>query len=211
VNASRTRRLAALHGDNRLDSFVCLRTKLPEEASALTEIAGQREAFEHIDSHGSDDDRTAVVARLRNLMKDSVTTVLLAERAGPWASEAKRRYALIAADAAERAREQRERTGAAEQKAREESQRAEAAQRARELAEAATAAAQRAQAEAERQLEEQRQREQAERARSRIVVGSRETVAALVQTELGDMLRGNPTLTHVRVRIVVDPAKPGES
>lgn len=211
VNASRTRRLAALHGDSRLDSFVRLRTKLPEEASALTEIAGQREAFEHLDSHGSDDDRTAVVARLRNLMNDSVTTVLLAERAGPWASEAKRRYALIAADAAERAREQRERTGAAEQKAREESQRAEAAQRARELAEAAAAAAQRAQAEAERQLEEQRQREQAERARSRTVVGSRETIVAAVQTELGDMLRGNPTLTHVRVRIVVDPAEPGES
>jgi hypothetical protein len=211
VNASCTRRLAVLHGDPRLGAFVQLREKLGGEASALAEIAGQREAFEHLAAHGSEDDRTVVVVRLRNLLSDSASTVLLADKANPWASEAKRRYALMATDAAARARKDEERIRAAEQKVKEEAQRADAERRGREQAEATAKADRQGREEAERQLAEQQQREQAERARSRTVVRSRELIAAAVQSELGDMLEANPNLTHLRVRIVVDPAEPGES
>src|SRR4029077_3509665 len=107
-------------------AFVLLKKTLPEEAKALTEIIGQKNAFAHLASHGSEDDRMAVVLRLRNLLADPVTTQLLADRSGPWVEEAKRRYAAVAEDDARRAREQNERTGEAEKKAREERQRAEA-------------------------------------------------------------------------------------
>jgi len=217
-NASRTRRLAALHGDSRFEDFVKLRANLPGEASALTEIIGQREAVEYLGAHGSEEDRTAVVIRLRKLFSDSATVALLAERAGPWVTEAKRLYAMIAADAAVRAREQGERTSAAEQKAREESQRAEAERRGREEAEmqkraaqALTAAAEEARAEAERKLAEQQKREQSERARARTVTGSRDTIEAVVQAALVDMLGKNRALTQVRVRLLLDPLEPGES
>jgi hypothetical protein len=179
-NASRTRRLASLHGDPRVDEFIRIRATLPGEASGLTAIAGQREALEHLASHGTDEDRTSVCVRLSNLLCDSVSVALLAERSSPWVNEAKRRYATIAADAAAR-------TSAAEARA---------------------LAAQQAQAEAERKLAEQRQRDQAERARSRTVTGSRESIAAVVQTELAEMLRQNQSLTEVRVRIVLDPVEP---
>lgn len=216
-NASRTRRLAALHGDPRFEEFVRLRSALPGEAAAVTELAGQREAVEYLAAHGSEDDQTTVVLRLRNLLSDSVTTALLAERAGPWVTEAKRRYALIAADAAVRAREQGVRTGAAEQKAREEGLRAEAERGAREEAErqqrqaqAAAAAAEQARAEAERKLEEHRQREQSERTRSRTVTASCGTVGVEVQLALQEMLGAYDMFSEVRVRIVVDPVKPGD-
>jgi hypothetical protein len=225
ANASRTRRLASLHGDARLDAFVLLKKTLPEEARALSEIIGQRNAFAHLASHGSEDDRTAVIVRLRNLLTDPVTTQLLADRSGPWVEEAKRRYAAVAEDDARRVREQNERTDEAEQKAREERRRAEAegqraetergareeAERQRRDAEARTAAAERAQAEAERALEAQRQREQAERARARTVTGSREAIGASVQAELAEMLRANPSAARVRVRIVLDAVDPVDS
>lgn len=217
VNASRTRRLAALHGDPRLESFVKLRVALPGEAGALTEIAGQRDAFEHLVSHGSPDDRTAVVDRIKNLLADPVT-VALSERGPLWVREAKQRFAIVAKDAAAREREQRKRTGAAEEKAREEGERAEAERRAREEAErqkreaeAQAAAAEKARIEAEQQLEEQRRRGEAERARSRTVTGSRETIAAAVEAELAEMLRDNPGWKHVRVRLVLDPLEKGKS
>jgi hypothetical protein len=218
ANASRTRRLASVHGDGRLDAFVRLKTTLPEEAAALTGIAGQRDAFQHVASHGSEEDRTAVVVRLKNLLTDPVTGALLSERAGAWIDEAKRRYAAVAEDAARRAREQGERTGAAEQQAREERQRAETERHAREEAEsqkrdaeARIAAAQQAQAEAEQRLEVQRTREQAERARTRTVTGSREAIGASVQAELAEMLRAHPSAAQVSVRIVLDAIDPVDS
>ncbi len=221
-NASRTRKLAALHADARLDAFVKLRTALPGEQKALTEIAGQRDAFEHLASEGSDEDRTTVVARVKNLLTDPVT-VPLAERGPAWVQEAKRRFAVVVADAAAREREQRKRTGAAEEKAREERERAETERRAREEAEdrkreaeAQAKASEQARAEAERKLEEQRQREEAEKARSRTVAGSRESIGAAVQAEVADMLRANPKMKHVRIRLLLepssdDPREPGKS
>ncbi|MBN2195246.1 MAG: hypothetical protein JW751_20685 [Polyangiaceae bacterium] len=187
ANASRTRRLALLHADSRLDELVRLRVALPEEASTLTKIEGQREAFEHLDAHGNDDDRTTVVVRLRNLLQDSVTVALLAERAEPWVSEAKRRYGGLV-------QQQRDQT--------------DAELRARQAAEARAEAAQRAQAEAERALAEQQRKEQAERARSRTVTAPREAVVAKVQAALTEMLRENAALAEVRVRITIDPEEP---
>ena len=144
-NASRTRRLAALNKDPRLEGFIRVQATLPGEAKALSEIAGQREAVHHLTSHGSDDDRAAVVTRLRNLLTDPVTVALLAEQAPTWIAEAKQRFVAVAKRAAERAQEQDARTGLAEQRAR--------------AAEAAAAAAAHAQAEAERRLASQQQRE----------------------------------------------------
>lgn len=217
-NASRTRRLASLQGDSRLEAFIRLRQTLPGEAAALTAIAGQHNAFEHLSSHGSDEDRTAVVVRLKNLLTDPVTGALLAERAGSWVDEAKRRYAVVAADSARRAREQGERTGAAEQKAKDEAQRAETERHARQEAERQTReaegralAARQAQAEAERKLEEQRQRDQDERARTRTITGSREAIAELVRAELAEMLLATPGATNIGVRIIIDALEPGKA
>jgi hypothetical protein len=189
-NASRTRRLAALRGDTRLDGFIKVRTSLPGEASALTEIAGQRTAFEHLDRHGSEDDRTTVVTRLRNLLTDSVGVVLLQDRGPAWVKDAKGRFAAVAAGAAERAAAERALTAEAERRARED-------RIARE--------------EAERQLAAQREREEAERARGRTVTASREAIGASVQAALAEMLRAQPALRQVRVRIVLDPVESGES
>jgi hypothetical protein len=189
-NASRTRRMAALHGDVRLDGFVRVRTTLPGEARAITEIAGQRNAFEHLDRHGSDDDRTVVVTRLRNLLTDSVNVALLGERAGAWVDDAKARFAAHAAGAAQRADAERQRVEEAERWAREERQ---------------------AREEAERRLAEQRQREETERTRGRTVTASRQAVGRRVQEELAQMLEAEPSLRQVRVRIVLEPAEPGES
>jgi hypothetical protein len=150
--------------------------------------------------------------------------VLLSERAPAWVDEAKRRYAVVAADAAGRAREQQERADG-ERRAREEAERqrrqAEAqtavAQRAREEAErqqreaeARIAVARDAQAAAERQLEDQRLREQAERARSRSVTGSRDEIVASVQKELVEMLRAKPSATEIRVRILIEDIESGK-
>jgi hypothetical protein len=220
--ASRTRRLAAVPGDGRLDAFLRLRTALPGEAKALTEIVGQRNAFVHLAAHGSEDDRTAVVDRLRNLLTDPVTGALLADRAGAWVAEAIVRYAAVAEDDARRtaaaeqqARDERSRAEEERQRAEGERLRAEGERQAREEAErqqreaeARTAAAQHAQAEAERRLAEQRQREEAERARSRSVSGSREAIGAAVQAELASMLQANPGVAAVRVRIVLEAAEP---
>lgn len=217
VNASRARRLAALQADARLDDFVKLRGVLPEEAKALTEIAGQRDAFEHLAAHGGEEDRTAIVDRVRNLLTDPVT-VALSERGPAWVTEAKRRFAVVAADAAEREREQRRRTGAAEERAREERERAEIERRAREEAERRkreaeeqARAAEEARAEAERRLLEQSRRGEAEQARTRTVAGSRDTIAAAVQAELAHLLAANPKLSHVRIRLVLDPLEPAAS
>ncbi|HEY5377150.1 MAG TPA: hypothetical protein VIK01_25895 [Polyangiaceae bacterium] len=211
VNASRARRLAALHADPRLDAFVRLRTTLPEEAAALTSISGQRNAFKHLEAEGGDEDRTTVVVRLRNLLSDPVTVALLSERAGPWVDEAKRRYAAVAEDAARRAREQSERTGAAEQQAQQERERAESERRRAEAEHERAEAERRARDEAERQLAIQREKERAEQARSRTITATRETIAASVQAELVQMLRDTPGVGQVRVRIVIDAFEPGES
>jgi hypothetical protein len=210
-NASRARRLAVLHGDGRLEAFVRLRASLPGEAAALSAIAGQKNAFAHLASHGSDDDQTVVVRRLKNLLSDPVSGALLAERADGWVEEAKRRYAAVAEEAARRARDHAERTDAAEERAREERLAREAAERQAQQAEAEARAAREAQAEAERRLEEQRKREAAESARTRTVTGSREAIVASVQKELVEMLRANPTAARVRVRIVIDGLEPEES
>lgn len=203
-NASRTRRLAGLHGDVRLDAFIKLRRSLPGEASALTEIAGQRTAFEHLDRHGSEDDRTAVVTRLRNLLNDSIGVALLQDRAEAWVKDTKTRFAAVAADATARADAERARTEDAERRAREERARTEDAERrARED--------RLAREEAERQLAAQRQREEAERTRGRTVTATRDGIGASVQTALAEMLRAQPGLRQVRVRIVIEPAEPGES
>jgi hypothetical protein len=210
-NASRTRRLASLHADGRLEAFVRLRATLPGEAAALTGIAGQRDAFEYLASHGSEEDNTTVVVRIRNLLKDPVTGALLVEKAPAWIEDAKRRFAAVATEAVARVSQHTERTSAAEKRAHEESQRAEDERRAREEAErqkreaeALATAAQQAQAEAERKLSEQRERERLERARTRTVTGPREGIVAAVQAELTEMLRANPTAAQVRVRIVID-------
>jgi len=206
-NASRTRRLATLHGDPRFEAFLRLRTTLPGEASALTGIAGQRNAFDHLASHGSEDDRTAVVVRLKNLLSDPVTGTLLADRATAWTEDAKRRFSAVATDAALRARDQ----GAAEAKARAEAERANAERRAREEAERNTAIAQQARAEAERQLEAQRQREQAEQAHSRTVSGSRDSIGGAVKTQLEEMVQAHPNVKEFRVRIVFEGLEPRKS
>lgn len=189
-NASRTRRLAALQGDPRLDAFVKIRTTLSGEAGSLTEIAGQRNAFDHLARHGTEDDRTTVVLRLRNLLADSVGVSLLKDRAQAWVAEARRRFAAVAADAADRAAADRRRTEEAEERARVD-------RLARE--------------EAERQLAEQRAREAAVRERERTVVGSRDAVGKAVQAALTEMLGAQPALRQVQVRISIDPAEPGES
>jgi len=190
-NASRTRRLAVLHGEARLEGFVQLCKTLSKEAAALTGITGQKGAFAHLASHGSEDDRAAVVARLKNLLTDPVTGAQLAERAGPWIEEAKRRFAAVAEEAARRVRDHDQRTGEAERLARE--------------AQAKSAAAQRALEEAEQKLAAQRERDEAERARSRTVTSPRDEIVASVQRELVEMLRANPTASSVRVRIVLEP------
>jgi hypothetical protein len=216
ANASRTRRLAALHGDARLEGFVRLRSTLPGEASALTAIANQRSAVEHLAAHGSEEDHTAVVVRLRNLLTDPVTGALLAERAPAWVEDAKRRFAAVAAAAAKSA-------GASEQKAKEERRAREEAERhqmeaerqqreaerQKREAEALAEAARKRQEEAERQLAEQQRRQDVERARTRTVTGTRDIIGASVQAELADMLRANPA-AKVRVRIVIDAVEPGE-
>ena len=53
-------------------------------AEALTAIAGQRNAFEHLASNGGVDDRTAVVTRLKNLLVDGFAVGLLSDGAAPW-------------------------------------------------------------------------------------------------------------------------------
>jgi hypothetical protein len=189
-NASRARRLAALHADARLEAFVRFRTTLPGEAGALTAVAGQRTAFEHLASHGSEEDRTTVVLRLRNLLVDPVTVALLAEKGPGWIDEAKRRFASVATDSAEQAREHEVR--------------ATVERHAREAAEAQAAAAREAQAAAERRLEEQRLREEADRARSRVVSGSREAIVKRVQAAIEEMVRTKPAGAELRVRIVID-------
>lgn len=210
-NASRTRRLAALHGDSRVEAFVRLRAALPGEAGALGGIAGQRTAFDHLASHGSEDDRTAVVVRLQNLLSDPMSGALLAERAPAWVEEAKRRFAIVATDAAARAREQAERSGTAERLAEAERLKREEAERLGREAEARAVAAKQAQAEAERLLREQHEREATERDRSRTITAPRDTVVAEVSAALAEMLRDQPAGADVRVRILVDtvePAKP---
>jgi hypothetical protein len=186
-HASRTRRLAALHGDPRLAAFVRVRATLPGEARALTEIAGQRNAVEHLASHGSDEDRTVVVVRLRNLLTDAVSVALLAEKGPAWIEDAKQRFLAVAASAAARVREQGARTDAAEQRLQVERQAREAA---------------------ERQLAAQHEREQAERARTRTVTGARDSVEAAAHAALAEMLRAQPAGAQVTVRIAVEPGEP---
>jgi len=210
-NASRTRRLAALLGDARLDGFIRVRATLPGEAKALTEIAGQRNGVDHIASYGSDEDRTAVVIRLRNLLSDPVTVALLADKAPAWIEETKQRFVAVATRAAARAQEQGARTDVAEQRLLAERQAREAAELQQRAAEAQAAAAAQAQAQAERELAAQRQRAEAERSRTRTVMGSRDTIGAAVQTELSDMLRAHPPETQVRVRIAIEPVEPVDS
>jgi hypothetical protein len=207
-NASRTRRLAALHGDGRLEGFIRVRATLPGEAKALTDIAGQRNAVTHLDSHGDEDDRTAVVVRLRNLLADSVMVALLADKAPAWIEETKQRFMAVATSAAVKAREQGARTDVAEQRLLAERQAREAAEMQQRAAEATAAAAAEAQAQAERQLAAQRQREESERSRTRIVAGSRETIGAAVQAELAKMLQAFEPGTQLRVRIAIDPLDP---
>jgi hypothetical protein len=216
-NASRARRLATLHGEARLEEFVRLRTSLAAEAAALTAIAGQRNAFEHLASSGSVDDKTVVVTRLKNLLADGFAVGLLSDGAATWVEEAKRRYALVAGDAERRAREQRE-LADTERRAREEADRRrveaesarEAAERETRALEAQIAAVREAQAVVVRQLEQQRDTGTAG-VTARVATGSRETIGAAVQKQLGEMLAEHPKLKEIRVRIVIEEVEPGKS
>jgi hypothetical protein len=115
---------------------------------------------------------------------------LLRDRARAWVDDAKARFAAVAVGAAQQAAAERQRVEDAERRAREDRL---------------------ARQEAERRLAEQRQREDVERARGRIVTASRDAIGARVQAELADMLRAQPSLAQVRVRIVIDPVESGES
>jgi hypothetical protein len=205
-NAARAQRLAALHAEGRLEAFVRMRTTLPGEAAALTTILGQKEAFVHLASHGTEDDRTTVVLRLRNLLADPVTAALLAERAPAWVADAKRRFAAVAEDAARIAHEQRERIGEAESRAQADRLAREESERKAIEAERETRAAREAQAEAERRLDSERKRQEAEASRARTVTGSRDTLAASVQKAVEEMLRAHAPgkTTPIRVRIVIE-------
>jgi hypothetical protein len=148
-NASRARQLAALHDKGSLDVFRTLRTKLTAEAGALPRIEAQKIAFQQIDKRGSDEDRTAVVTRLRNLLKDPITTSTLAGKVESWATETEGFFTVLLASDDERGREE------AERQRREEAERqAELARKAQEEAERQAEAARKAQEEAERQRRE---------------------------------------------------------
>ncbi len=207
-NAARTRKLAALHAEPRVEAFVRLRTSLAGEAPALSTILGQREAFEYLRSHGSEEDKTAIVVRLTNLLTDPITTALLAERAPGWVDDAKRRFAAVAEDASRVAREQRERVGVAEQSAAVERQAREEAERKTREAEILATSARHAQAEAERRLETERRRNDASASEWRTVTGTREAIAASVEKELSSLLREIPTGANIKVRLIVESVTP---
>lgn len=211
-NASRVRRLAAMSAEMRFDELASWPAKLPKEASALHQIEGQRSAVKHFGAEGSEDDRTVVVVRLRNLLTDPLSVSALADRVPDWVDEVKRRFGRVAEDSARRAREEERRREEAQQKAQEagkreaaERERREAAERARREAEQQREAALLAQAEAERKLEEAKRREEAERTRTRTVVGKREALAKAVQRELAELLDANPGSVQMRVRLVIEP------
>ena len=202
-----------------VEAFERIRQTLGEETAAASRLGSHKTAFEHIRRAGEDADRTAVVVRLQNLLTDSWETSRLKEAVPLWVAEADRRFASllekekpreteaerIAREAAERAAKDEEARKAAEalqrQKDAEEAQRL--AQEAARVAEEARKEADRQRKEAEEQLRKAREDEERRRRQERTCDGTREGIAAAVQTELAQAL-AETSGARVRVRIIVE-------
>ncbi|MCC6552176.1 MAG: hypothetical protein IT372_04025 [Polyangiaceae bacterium] len=90
-HADRMRLLAALDKDPAGKRYADLRKELPEEQAALRAIEGQQRAFKHVEKHGTEAQRKAIVAALQNLLRDPVER-RLALVAGDWAAQADRTF-----------------------------------------------------------------------------------------------------------------------
>lgn len=219
VNAARVRRLAEIHGA-QLSAFVTLRSALVEEVEALRTIEGGKLAFQHVQRKGSPDDRSAVLARLQNLLRDPQTAALLHDRARAWNDEAQRRFAALldkpsGDDDDEKRRIEAERKAAEERAAREQAERlaaeAEAqrvaANKAREEAERAAAEAQRALEEARRKADETPRKQGARRARAATLKAvPRAQALARAQAELSSLIDATPGAS-LTIHITVEPAE----
>ena len=88
TNAGRARRLAEGHGSE--GAWRPVVERVGTELSALGKVEAGKLAFETVRKLGDDKDRTQIVRRLRNLLKDPVTQAL-ADHASKWASDAAER------------------------------------------------------------------------------------------------------------------------
>lgn len=95
TNIDRTRRLANLARETGYASLQRLVRILGDETAAVADIERTKLAFEHIRDEGSDEDRTAVVDRLRNILTDGLDTGSMRELVTPWAAEAIRRFEAL--------------------------------------------------------------------------------------------------------------------
>lgn len=230
--ASRTRRLVSLFGDPRMARFEQMRATLADESAALSRLQTQRIAFEQIEKKGSQEDRDAVVQRLRNLLQDPPETVQLADKATAWVSETERRFAALlegdkgddkkkeqerkAREAAQRkAKEEAERKAAEDRKARDEAERKAAADRkAKEEAERKSAADRKALEEAQAKLEAARlaaeqakQHDQrAGRRELHLEAVPRAKAASRAQQSLATLLEESKAV-NVTIHIVVEDAE----
>lgn len=202
-----------------VEAFERIRQTLGEETAAVSTLVPHKNAFEHIRRAGDDADRTAVVVRLRNLLTDDWETSRLKEAGPLWIAEADRRFALLlekekpreteaerlAREAAEReVKEEEARKAAEAEKRRKEAEEARlrAVEEAR-LAEEARKEADRQRKEAEEQLRKAREEEERRRRQERTCDGTRDGIAAAVQTELAKAL-AETSGARVRVRIIVE-------
>ena len=95
ANIDRIQRLAGMSQETGYKSLQRLVRNLGDETAALADIDSAKLAFEYIGTHGSADDKTAVVERLQNILTDGIDTGSLRELVTPWAAEAARRFKAL--------------------------------------------------------------------------------------------------------------------
>lgn len=94
-NADRARRLAGLASEPAYAALCRLARALGDETAAIADIELGQLAFDQVRRRGTDDDRTAIVGRLQNILRDGIDTGTMAQHARPWRQEAERRLKAL--------------------------------------------------------------------------------------------------------------------
>ncbi|MFZ5478740.1 MAG: hypothetical protein ACOZNI_18355, partial [Myxococcota bacterium] len=100
-NAERCRRLAKVAEPGKggapspLSAYEQIRKSLADETTALADLAPYKTHFQHVATAGDEADRTAVVTRLRNVLKDPWDSTRLREALPAWSTEATKRFEAI--------------------------------------------------------------------------------------------------------------------
>ena len=94
-NADRARRLAGLASEPTYAALCRLARALGDETAAIADIELGQLAFDQVRRRGTDDDRTAIVGRLQNILRDGIDTGTMAQHARPWRQEAERRLKAL--------------------------------------------------------------------------------------------------------------------